>query len=160
MYTQQDCIRDTTDHIDQVKKNIHTIITQLHERAAHHDESKLSQAEIQGFTEYTPKLKNSVYGSEEYRTFLEELKPILEHHYQHNRHHPEHFENGYRGMNLVDLIEMFCDWLASTQRQQAGDIYQSIQISQQRFGLSDDLVQIFINTAKDVFHIPERTDQQ
>ncbi len=45
-------------------------------------------------------------------------------------------------MNLVDLIEMFCDWLASTQRHADGDIYKSIEISRERFGLSDDIVQI------------------
>lgn len=153
MYTKKDCIRDTTQHIEQVRKNIEIIIEQLHDRALHHDESKLSDAEIDGFTEFTPKLKASTYGSEEYHTYLKELKPILEHHYQHSRHHPEHFEDGYTGMNLVDLTEMFCDWLASTQRHEDGDIYKSIKISQKRFGLSDDTVQILRNTAKDIFNL-------
>ena len=56
-------------------------------------------------------------------------------------------------MNLVDLVEMFCDWLASTQRMAKGDIYKSIEHAQERFGLSDDLVAILRNTAKDVFQV-------
>ncbi|GAK58756.1 hypothetical protein U27_05731 [Candidatus Vecturithrix granuli] len=153
MYTQNDCIRDTTQHIEHVRENLSIIIEQLHDRAQHHDESKLSEAEIDGFTEYTPKLKNTEFGSEEYQSFLKELKPVLTHHYQENRHHPEHFSNGYRGMNLVDLVEMFCDWLASTQRMANSDIYKSIEHAQERFALSDDLVHILKNTAKDVFRI-------
>ena len=97
MYTRNDCIRDTREHIEHVRQNLLIIIEQLHDRAQHHDESKLSEAEIDGFTKYTPKLKNATFGSEEYKDFLKELKPVLEHHYQENRHHPEHFPNGYRG---------------------------------------------------------------
>ncbi len=152
MYAREDCIRDTTKHIEQVRKNIELMIAQLHDRALHHDESKLNDAEIEGFVEYTPKLKASTFGSEEYHTNLEELKPFLDHHYQCNRHHPQHFEQGYQGMNLIDLIEMFCDWLASTQRHADGDIYKSIEISRERFGLSDDIVRILRNTARSVFN--------
>ncbi|MDY0091897.1 MAG: DUF5662 family protein [Candidatus Vecturithrix sp.] len=153
MYTRDDCIRDTMQHSEHVRQNLSIIIEQLRDRAQHHDESKLSEAEIDGFTEYTPKLKYAEFGSEEYENFLTELKPVLAHHYQENRHHPEHFANGYRDMNLVDLVEMFCDWLASTQRMARGDIYKSIEHVQKRFVLSDDLVQILKNTAKDVFHV-------
>ena len=155
MYTKEDCVRDTTRHIKQVRDNLEVIIEHLHNRALHHDESKLSNAEIDGFITYTPKLKASTYGSEEYQTYLKELKPILEHHYRHNRHHPEHFENGYRGMNLVDLLEMFCDWLASTQRHADGNMSTSIELGQQRFDMSDDLAQIFKNTAKDIFYVDD-----
>lgn len=153
MYTRDDCIRDTREHIEHVRQNILFIIEQLQDRAQHHDKSKLSEEEIDGFTEYTPKLKNATFGSKEYKNFLKELKSVLEHHYQENRHHPEHFTNGYLGMNLVDLVEMFCDWLASTQRMANGDIYKSIEHAQERFGLSDDLVQILRNTAKDIFQV-------
>ena len=52
-----------------------------------------------------------------------------------------------RGMNLIDIIEMFCDWLAATQRHADGDIMESIEKNQERFGYSDDIRQIFENTA-------------
>lgn len=34
---------------------------------------------------------------------------ILDHHYQNNDHHPEHFELGINGMNLLQLLEMLAD---------------------------------------------------
>lgn len=51
-------------------------------------------------------------------------------------------------MNLVDIIEMLCDWKAATLRHADGDIYKSIEINQKRFGYSDELKSIFINTIK------------
>jgi hypothetical protein len=51
-------------------------------------------------------------------------------------------------MNLVDIVEMFCDWLAATKRHNGGDIMKFIVINQERFGFSDDLKAIFENTCK------------
>ena len=82
MYTKEDCIRDTTKHIEQVRENLICIIERLKNHAQHHDESKLCAPEIDGFIEFTPKLRTATYGSEEYQTYLQELKPFLNHHYQ------------------------------------------------------------------------------
>jgi hypothetical protein len=101
------------------------------------------------FDEYTPKLKRSTYGSDEYKGFLEAMGPALDHHYDVNRHHPEHFEQGIGGMNLIDLIEMMADWKAATERHEDGDLERSLRINQERFGISDQLVAILRNTAID-----------
>ena len=77
---------------------------------------------------------------------LAAMKPALDHHYAANSHHPEHYEKGILGMSLLDLIEMLCDWKAATHRHKDGDIRRSIEINQQRFGYSDSLKQIFLNT--------------
>jgi hypothetical protein len=76
------------------------------------------------------------------------LKPALDHYYAENRHHSERFEDGVRGMNLVDIVEVLCDWLAATKRHNDGDIMKSFVISQEHFGFSDDLKAIFENTCK------------
>lgn len=55
-------------------------------------------------------------------------------------------EYGIRGMSLLDLIEMLCDWKAATLRHNDGDIRKSIEINQKRFGYSDELKAIFLNT--------------
>ena len=75
------------------------------------------------------------------------MKPALDHHYANNRHHPEHFENGISDMNLIDLIEMICDWKSATARHSDGDIKRSIIINTNRFKLSDQLAKILSNTA-------------
>ena len=76
------------------------------------------------------------------------MKPALEHHYKENRHHPEHFENGIKGMTLIDLVEMISDWKAASERHNNGDIIKSIEINQKRFGYSDDIKQILLNTVQ------------
>jgi hypothetical protein len=122
------------------------VIKDLQQRQMEHDQSKLVSPEVEIFDEYTPKLKNSTYGSEEYKSFLAGMKPALEHHYAKNNHHPEHYADGIKGMSLLDLIEMICDWKAATLRHNDGDIRKSIEINQKRFGYSDELKQIFLNT--------------
>lgn len=141
-----DSTKDTTQHIFEVQTNISKIIVELHSRLLDHDKTKLESPEKEIFDEATPKLKGLTYGSEEYKKVLEEIKPALDHHYQQNRHHPEHALEGIYGMNLVDLIEMLCDWMAATKRHNDGDIMKSIEINQKRFGYSDELKSILYNT--------------
>jgi hypothetical protein len=51
-------------------------------------------------------------------------------------------------MTLVDLMEMFCDWKASTLRHNDGNLLTSIDINAERFQIDDQLKQILINTAR------------
>ena len=88
------------------------------------------------------------YGSEEYQASLDALKPALEHHYASNRHHPEHFVNGINDMTLIDVLEMFCDWKASTLRQNDGNLLKSIETNAERFNMDGQLKQILMNTAR------------
>jgi hypothetical protein len=97
---------------------------------------------------YTPKLKGTTYGSDEYNEFLKEMKSGLDHHYKNNRHHPEHHKNGIDGMDLIDLIELFCDWKAATLRHADGSMKKSIEHNQDRFSIGDQLTKIFKNTMK------------
>lgn len=146
-----DSAEDTLKHKQNVMEFIQRMCGDLDRRKILHDNSKLDDPEKKIFDEYTPKLANSIYGSEEYKSYLEGMKVALKHHYANNRHHPEHFENGIKEMNLVDLIEMLADWKAATLRHNDGDIMKSIEINQERFGYGDELKQIFINTVKDYF---------
>lgn len=65
-------------------------------------------------------------------------------------------EFGVSGMTLVDVVDMFCAWLADIQCHESGDIFKLIRINQKRFGLSDQLVAIFENTAREIFGKIER----
>lgn len=136
----------TYEHIQTVQGILDRVIEHLQKRRAVHDQSKLADPEKSVFDEFTPKLAGLTYGSEEYKSFLAAMKPALDHHYAANSHHPEHFEAGIRGMSLLDLVEMLCDWKAATMRHNDGDIRKSIEINQKRFGYSDELKKIFLNT--------------
>lgn len=137
----------TMRHIETVRNHLNAVIRELLDRAEQHDQSKLESPEREAFDEFTPKLRASTYGSEEYHGFLDAMSSALEHHYANNPHHPEHYIEGMRAMTLIDLIEMFCDWRSSTMRHADGSIYKSIEINQQRFGYSDELARILRNTA-------------
>lgn len=138
---------ETWEHIYNVQKLIALMQSELSKRALEHDQSKIySEEECATFAEYTPKLKHIEYGSDEYRQCMEEMGPAIKHHQQNNRHHPEAHANGVDDMNLVDMLEMLCDWKAATMRTKNGDIRKSIEIQQERFGLSDQLVRLLENT--------------
>lgn len=146
--TRAECQVETIKHIDKVRHYIRIITDRLTTRGVIHDKTKLESPEIELFTEFTPKLAETQYGSDEYKTFLAELKPALDHHYANSRHHPEHFNKGILDMNLIDIVEMLCDWKAASERQQGGNLLKSIEQNGQRFGYDDQIKQIFINTAK------------
>ena len=146
-----DSEKDTRKHIANVSRYIETVKSYLTDRAILHDASKLLPPEKECFDEITPLLKNSTYGSEEYRATLRAMKPAIEHHQKNNRHHPEYFENGINGMNLIDLIEMISDWKAASERHADGDIYKSLEINKARFGISNQLAEILKNTVDYLF---------
>lgn len=138
---------ETLKHIEVVMQLLATMRHEIAKRMFSHDHSKLRSPELEMFETFTDDLKTISYGSGEYKKRHQEmLKSALKHHYENNRHHPEFFENGVSAMNLVDLIEMLCDWKASTLRYADGNILQSIEINAKRFNLSPDLVQILQNT--------------
>jgi hypothetical protein len=145
-----DSTEDTKAHIARVRQLLAVIRENLHVRASVHDESKLAEPEKSAFDEYTPKLKGTTYGSDEYKTFLAALKPALDHHYAANSHHPEHHARGIRGMSLLDLVEMFADWKAATERHADGSLAKSIEINAHRFDYGDTLQDIFENTRKEL----------
>lgn len=137
---------DTLEHIKKVNEYLIDASLELLTRAKYHDTSKMFSPEKSLFDVMTPKLKNLVFGSEEYKQSLAQLKPALDHHYKNNRHHPEYFENGIDGMNLFDIIEMFYDWKAAGERNKGGSVDKSIEINKDRFKMSDQLVNILKNT--------------
>lgn len=147
-----DSTKDTLAHIGVVRTYLMDFAILLLLRAQRHDESKLADPkEKELYDKYTPLLSSLTFGSKEYMDNLEKLKPALDRHYASNSHHPQHYENGIDGMTLVDVVEMLLDWLAATQRHEDGDIYNSIEINADRFGISDQLKKILQNTIWEYF---------
>lgn len=139
---------NTLLHIKRVSQLIFQAVEELLSRADMHDNSKLKSPEKEVFDKVTPRLKMLTYGSVEYQESLKEIEVALKHHYKHNSHHPEYYENGVDGMNLFDVMEMFMDWKAAGERHADGNIYKSIVFNTKRFNLSEQLVNTLINTAK------------
>lgn len=152
--TDYDSRTDTLTHSLRVGNLMLPVVFETMKRALSHDQSKTESPEVEVFDEFTPKLKDTVYDSDEYRSYLVAMGPGLLHHYATNSHHPEHFPNGIDGMTLVDLIEMLADWKAAGERTKNGSLAVSLQKQKERFGISDQLLQILTNTAEQFGWLP------
>ena len=141
--------KETLEHIELVGRFIDLIANRLTMRGINHDMSKLESPEREIFKEYLPWIKTSAYGTKEHDETLKKMRPALEHHYANNPHHTEFHSDGINGMNLVDLVEMFCDWVAVSMDK--GDFHDSLKISSIRFNMSKQLETIFENTANVYF---------
>jgi len=142
-------IKDTNEHINKVRTHMKKFEVDIKERAEIHDKSKLEEPELSVFDELGVQLSKIEYGSDEYKERLKKMKPALDHHYANNRHHPEYHKNGIKDMNLIDIVEMICDWKASSERYSKGDFLKSLELNKKRFGYSDELHQLIINTVND-----------
>jgi len=129
----RDSAQDTWDHITHVQNNIDRFLTDLHRRGVNHDQSKLQDPEKEAFDRVTPELQGSTYQSEEYKRNLADIGAALEHHYEHNRHHPEHYGyiecNGcfkrfqrFSGYGDYPVYGNFCDVCGYTQYTRRPDI--------------------------------------
>lgn len=142
---------DVLEHRKQVRKLIQQVVAELIDRQVHHDASKLCEPEKSLYDEFKPKLEKVElefgYGSPQYESLVKELNVAFHHHFEVNRHHPEHFENGVSGMTLIDVVEMLCDWTASAGRYGKSP---SIEANQRRFGISNQLAEILQNTVEEM----------
>ena len=111
---------DTLAHIHHVRDNIGVFVAEMLRRGRSHDASKLSDVEKPRLDEVLPMLEGVAYGSPAWDDVVNQAADALAHHYRHNTHHPEHYGNdGVAGMDLFDLVEMVCDWMAAARRNPA-----------------------------------------
>ena len=68
----------------------------------------------------------------------------------------EHRRSQLRDMDLIDIVEMLCDWKAASERHADGDIRESLQINAKRYGISDDLATVLGNTIDRLWPEDER----
>lgn len=148
--TDFDSRPDTYAHIATVRGYLLQVVQQIIWRGHDHDLSKLDQPELAVFDEFTPKLRDTTYGSNEYNHYLRGMGVGLEHHYAVNDHHPEHFTNGIHEMDLVQLIEMLADWKAATLRHADGSLRRSIEQNRTRFGYDEKMTVLLMRTASNL----------
>jgi len=145
-----DSTKETQEHIANVRYFLSRMMFELLCRSEDHDASKLQSPEKELFDKFTPLLRDTTYGSDEYKRYLKEMGAALQHHYEVNSHHPEHYANGIYGMSLLDVMEMLADWKAAGMRHADGDIRESLSINRGRFDIDDQLFSILENTVKEL----------
>lgn len=169
--TRDDVIRSTAAHIRRVGELMVNVAAQLSIRAIVHDAGKWSPDEWPAFEAATPQLAGLTYGSDEYKAALRSIGPAVKHHQTTNTHHPEFFGEhvcvqcgaddrdtpctcgGPRsadlsGMDLLDLMEMLCDWKAAGERHDNGSMAKSLEHNRGRFKIEPQLLRVLTNTAQ------------
>lgn len=138
----------TQDHIARVADILDEFTAQLEVRGVDHDMSKFLAVEagpLQAMQDLIDKEGPAPFGSAEYRRRTALLGPMLDHHYANNSHHPEHYPEGIAGMDLFDLVEMFADWKAASERGKDNAIGLTYCID--KYGIPPMLASILCNTA-------------
>jgi hypothetical protein len=138
----------TRKHMQRVSALLGEAACEIIRRAAAHDLSKLTPVELEPLQKMQDLIDSegqAPFGSEEYQRRTRMLAPMLANHYQKNSHHPEHYPDGVDDMDLFDLIEMFFDWKAASERGEESSM--NISVAAVRFKLSPQLESIFRNTA-------------
>jgi hypothetical protein len=136
---------DTLAHIHLVRDHLNTFVAEMLARGTRHDASKLTPAEKPAFDRVMPLLNGLSYGSPEYLALVRSMRPALQHHYAHNSHHPEYYpDNGIAGMDLFDVVEMLCDWMAAARRNPQDGV--KLDYNTRVFGIEPQLASILANT--------------
>ena len=144
----KDFMLDTHDHVLKVGNLLATVCNELMKRAVTHDKSKYRECELDG---HLAAHKDHViagrpkFGSSEREKIREKHKTVFCLHHKNNPHHPEHHKNGINDMNLIDVLEMLCDWCARSK-----DIDFTFEENSGTYSISPQLLQILKNTVKDL----------
>lgn len=131
-------------HRHRVFKHINKFSKLLKQRGVKHDMSKFEDIEFDAFenAEF-----NASYGTPEYDAQRNKVKDAIVHHYANNPHHIEHHPNSINDMNLIDLVEMLCDWIDASERNENDNIYKSLEINRIKYNMSDQVYNLLVNTA-------------
>ena len=133
------------EHKMLVGRYLQRVVSALVERAVVHDFSKFGPEELEPYAAMLPRFAKADYGSEEYKACCKAIKPALDHHLKVNRHHPEYHPHGINDMDLLDVTEMVCDWIAACQR--AGGDTLRLDLQRERFGIDAQLYGMICRTA-------------
>ena len=98
-----------------------------------HDYSKFKSDEFTPFKDNYRSLNKAGFGTKEYKEILDRMRPSLKLHQERNTHHPEHWHDGIADMNVIDFMEMICDWQAASRRDKKTSWSNSIDICAKRF---------------------------
>lgn len=139
MNTELEVLTDVIMHVSEVTENLSQIRSDLEQRGIAHDRSKFEPFEFDAFVSTRPKFKKANYGTPEYQECVDLIKPSIDHHYAVNRHHTGFHEQGFAGMNLLDILEMLADWKAAARRSPSQSFAESLPKAYAKYGISKDM---------------------
>lgn len=152
----------THQHIARVRQLLGEFAIEMIRRGDQHDASKFDPVEMGPLEELQKRVDaegSAPFGSAEYERRKVLLGPMIRHHNIHNSHHPEHYETAYggchndgiNGMDLFDLVEMFFDWKAASERGQ--EVSMNLSFACDKYKITGPLRSILFNTAERLGYI-------
>ena len=146
---EKEIVNGIRHHINDVYSIINILSKELIKKAEFHDESKALAPEFYMFKDFLTQIKKYKFGSNEYNEFVKNDAYCF-HHFECNDHHPEHFKNGVHDMNLVNITEMFADWISSSIKRsncsKRDEMVENIIKLCEKFKIDILLTQILVNT--------------
>lgn len=136
-------------HIAGVSKRVLNVCAALMDRAVTHDASKYSEKELDAHLAKIIDANGITYGTDAYYKINKKYEALRAEHFANNRHHPEHHPNGIDDMDLVDVIEMLCDWLMASENTGTA-VERSLAINEQRYNISPQVMQLLRNTIRNL----------
>jgi hypothetical protein len=138
----------TYKHIGRVRQLLGEFAVEMIKRGDVHDASKFDPIEM-GPLEEMQKIVDAEgqapFGSAEYKRRTDMLGPMIEHHRANNSHHPEFYADGVAGMDLFDVVEMFFDWKAASERGEESAM--NLNFACDKYKVEGPLRNILFNTA-------------
>jgi hypothetical protein len=140
----------TYKHIARVRELLGQFAVEMICRGDVHDASKFEPVEmkpLQRMQDLIDQEGPAPFGTPEYKRRTDLLGPMIEHHHANNSHHPEYYgERGIAGMDLFDLVEMFFDWKAASERGRESAM--NLSFACDKYKVDPMLRSILINTAE------------
>lgn len=140
-------------HIANVQLRMEKLSLELEKRSMEHDKSKLEEPEHSSWLFMDRNSSKPKYGTKEYVEKMKKYQSVFQAHYKdpRNRHHPEHWANGVYDMNLIDILEMLCDWVSYKENLSYAEASKIISENCKRFGFDEQLESLLRNTLSEYF---------
>lgn len=147
----------TYKHINRVRELLGDFAIEMIKRGNVHDASKFYPIELgplEAMQKVIDEEGQAPFGSDEYKRRTAMLGPMIDHHRTTNSHHPEYYEfeyggqymHGVNGMDLFDLVEMFFDWKAASERGEEPAM--NLTFAMDKYKIEGPLNHILRNTAE------------
>lgn len=138
----------THRHIARVRSLLGMFAGEMIRRGDEHDNSKFLPVELEPLARMQELIDAegpAQFGTPEYKRRTDLLGEMISHHRANNSHHPEHYPNGVSGMDLFDVVEMFFDWKAASERGE--DSCMRLTAACDKYGIDGPLRDVLFNTA-------------
>jgi hypothetical protein len=146
----------THKHISRVRELLNGFAIEMIKRGDRHDASKFELVELEPLAKMQAIIDAegpAQFGTEEYKRRTDMLGDMITHHRAKNSHHPEHYPLGVAGMDLFDIVEMFFDWKAASER--GKDSCMRLSAACHKYDVREPLRSILYNTAERLGYVAD-----